>query len=96
MRIRFTITRVLIHLYYLVSERIFMRITALRLANLQSFRLASRRAVEPEPHSFFADPDRAAFLNADPDPAVFLDADPNPAVFLMQIPIQLKTLLVQN
>ena len=23
------------------------------------------------PHSFFADPDPAAFLNADPDPAAF-------------------------
>ena len=28
------------------------------------------RAVDP--HSFFVDPDPAAFLNADPDPAAFL------------------------
>ena len=32
-----------------------------------------------DPHSFFADPDPAALLNADPDPAVF---------FLMRIRLQ--------
>ena len=35
-----------------------------------------------DPHSFYADPDPAVFLNADPDPdpgpAVFLNADPDP------------------
>ena len=30
-----------------------------------------------DPHSFFADPDPAFFLNADPDPAAFLNADPD-------------------
>ena len=34
------------------------------------------RAVDP--HSFFADPNPAVFLNVDPDPAVFLNADPDP------------------
>ena len=33
-----------------------------------------------DPHSFFADPDLAVFLNADPDLAVFLNADPDPAL----------------
>ena len=32
-----------------------------------------------DPHSFFADP----------DPAVFINADPDPAVFLMRVQIQL-------
>ena len=30
-----------------------------------------------DPHSFFADPDPAVFLNADPDPAS-LNANPDP------------------
>ena len=30
-----------------------------------------------DPHSFFADPDPALFLNADPNPALFLNADPD-------------------
>ena len=34
------------------------------------------RAVDP--HSFYADPDPAVFLDADPDLAVFLNADPDP------------------
>ena len=29
-----------------------------------------------DPHSFFADPDPAVFLNADPDPGVKMNADP--------------------
>ena len=35
------------------------------------------RAVDP--HSFFADPDPAVFLNADPDPGGKMNADPDPA-----------------
>ena len=31
------------------------------------------------PHSFFADPDQAVFLNADPDPGGKMNADPDPA-----------------
>ena len=30
-----------------------------------------------DPHSLYANPDPAVFLNADPDPAVFLNADPD-------------------
>ena len=30
-----------------------------------------------DPHSLYADPDPAVFLNAEPDPAVFLNADPD-------------------
>ena len=41
---------------------------------------ARSRAVDP--HSFFEDPDPAAFLNADPEPAAFLNADPEPALNL--------------
>ena len=41
---------------------------------------ARSRAVDP--HSFFADPYPAAFLNADPEPAAFLNADPEPALNL--------------
>ena len=37
-------------------------------------------ATAVDPHSLFADP----------DPAVFLNADPDPAAFVMQIWIQLK------
>ena len=29
-----------------------------------------------DPHSFFADPDPAVFLNADPDPGGKMNADP--------------------
>ena len=29
------------------------------------------------PHSFFADPDQAVFLNADPDPGGKMNADPD-------------------
>ena len=36
---------------------------------------ALSRAVYP--HSLYANPDPAVFLNADPDPAVFLNADPD-------------------
>ena len=35
------------------------------------------RAVDP--HSFFADPDPALFMNADPDPGGKMNADPDPA-----------------
>ena len=35
------------------------------------------RAVDP--HSFFADPDPAVFLNADPDPRGKMNADPDTA-----------------
>ena len=41
-----------------------------------------RRAVDPDPHSFFADPDPAAFLNSDPNP--------DPAVFSTRFRIQLQ------
>ena len=32
-----------------------------------------------DPHSFYADPDPAVFLNADPYPAAFYKADSDPA-----------------
>ena len=31
-----------------------------------------------DPHSFYADPDPAVFLNADPDPGGKMNADPDP------------------
>ena len=32
-----------------------------------------------DPHSFYADPDPAVFLNVDPDPEGKMNADPDPA-----------------
>ena len=46
-----------------------------------------RRAVEPYPNSFFADPDPAAFLNSDPNP--------DPAAFSTRFRIQLQKLCKQ-
>ena len=49
----------------------------LRENKKEYFCVQKSRAVDP--HSFFADPDPAVFLNADPDPGGKMNADPDPA-----------------
>ena len=65
---------------FLLAIAKFNSLLALSSLLIKSCKLRVKsRAVDP--HSFFADPDPAVFLNADPDPEIFLNADSDPAAF---------------
>ena len=49
-----------------------------------------------DPHSFYADPDPAVFLNADPDPGGKMNADPDPQPCLIGTGMFSNDLVVFN
>ena len=59
-----------------MGHTLFLHLKNIIIANNRREGILKTRAVDP--HSFYADPDPAVFLNADPDPDPVSDPDPGP------------------